>query len=153
MDFNIVLFEGTDSIKFGMTSKEIQQVLGKVPKLFRKSEFDRDMTEDYPDVCHVYYDGDSCVAFEFYEPSRVFFNGESILGKTQEDAKNLFSRLSGYSDDSGAGFSAYDGDFSCCLETVGDNEYETVAAVWISRKGYFAEQSVYLAKCYADKYS
>lgn len=56
MNFNIILFKGTESIKFGMRHNEVRAILGKEPILFKKSEFDIYMTECYTDICHVYYE-------------------------------------------------------------------------------------------------
>ena len=152
MDFNIILFEGTDSVKFGMTHEEIQAILGVQPELFKKNEFDLHMTENYRNICHVFYDTSGCVAFEFYAPSQVFFNGVQLMGEQRIAVEPLFHNLKGYesdanTDDGLMGLSVYNRDFSLY---VLDGHVESV---YICRKGYFAEQFEYYKKKYAEKFN
>lgn len=145
MNFNIVLFEGTDSIKFGMTHEEIKTILGKEPLLFKKDEFDLYMTEDYNDICHVYYDSLHSMAFEFFEPSQVFYGIIQLLGQKRKDIEDLFSGLEDYEKKSDS-LNAFGGDFSVW------GQDERIESVYISRKGYSEEQRAFYEKAYADKY-
>ena len=145
LNFNIVLFEGTDSIKFGMTHEEIRAILGIEPHLFKKGEFDLDMTEAYKDICHVFYEGSVCVAFEFYTPSQVFYDNTQLMGQERKSFESLFSKLEGYKWKTDS-LNAFDGDFSIW------GRFEYVESVYINRKGYFAEGYEYYRKKYAEKY-
>lgn len=142
MNFHIILFEGTDSIKFGMTHDEIQKLLGKKPTLFKKTIHDLHMTEDYSDVCHVYYDGVYSVAFEFYSPSQVFFNDIALIGKNRTEIEPLFMETEGYTNDT-EGFRIHGGDVGFYAPNG------IIESVYLSRKGYYEEELAYYTKLYS----
>jgi len=146
LTFNIVLFEGTDSIKFRMTHGEVKAVLGQEPQLFKKGEFALYMTEDYRDVCHVYYEDSVCAAFEFYTPSQVFYGGTQLLGQERGSLEGLFCGLDGFEKKSDS-LTAFGGDFAVW------GRFDHVESVYISRRGYSAEQCAYYEKKYAEKYN
>jgi hypothetical protein len=141
-----MLFEGTDSIKFGMTHEEIQAILGKEPQLFRKGEFALYMTEDYANICHVYYEEQYSVAFEFFIPSQVFYNNIQLLDCELKELKNIFSNLENYECDSDR-LSAFCGDFSVWGRS------DRVESVYISRQGYSTAQQEYYSKKIKEKYN
>ncbi|MCX7749465.1 MAG: hypothetical protein N2645_21615 [Clostridia bacterium] len=142
MKFNLILFEGTDSIKFGMTSEEIQAILKIKPKKFKKSDVDLCETEDYLNICHVYYEVGKngmliCAGFEFYKPSQVFLNNVQLIGTQRKDIEDLFNTE----------FSDYVNDVSGVTSKQNDISFyapkKTITSVYIARKGYFNEQEEY----------
>lgn len=152
MDFNLLLFEGTDIIKFGMSSEEIQSILKIKPVLFKKLEFDLYDTEDYNGICHVYYEtGKSgavtCAAVEFFKPSQVFLDSIRLIGEKKEKIRDLFNAKfeDCVSDSSGAGSKKFDIAFY--------SPGKTVESVYIARKGYRSEQEEFYNKMFAEKYS
>ena len=77
MNFNLIFFEETDIIKFGMTSEEIQTILKVKPIAFGRSEFNLNDTESYENICNVSYEETEagrliCSEIEFLKPSKVF---------------------------------------------------------------------------------
>lgn len=145
MNFCITLFEGTDTIIFGMTREEVRAILGKEPELFKKSKFDLHMTENYSDICHVYYDNSSCVAFEFFAPSQVFYNNTQLIGQERKNVDALFCNLEGYESNSD-GISVFNNDFSVFAP------FNHIESVYISRKGYSQEQYDFYTKAYEEEY-
>ncbi|HEY9063329.1 MAG TPA: hypothetical protein VIO64_22950 [Pseudobacteroides sp.] len=134
MEFKIILFEGTDSIKFGMTSKEIQSILKVTPTLFKKTTMDLYETEDYSNICHVYYEkGGKCAAFEFMKPSKVFLDNIQLIGEQAEKIEAIFEQ-----------FEDLQGDTMCFRSPKNDigiyAPEGVVESVFIARKGYTLEQ-------------
>jgi hypothetical protein len=152
MDFKLLLFQGTDIIKFGMSSIEIQSILKIKPVLFKKSEFDLYDTEDYNGICHVYYETGKngtliCAAVEFFKPSQVFLDSIQLIGERKEKIQDLFNTKfeDCVSDTSGAGSKKFDIAFY--------SPRKTVESVFIARKGYCFEQEEFYKKMFAEKYS
>lgn len=152
MDFNLHLFEGTDTIKFGMSSEEIQSILKTKPGLFKKSEFDLYETEDYSEICHVYYEAGKngtliCAAFELFKPSQVFLDSIQLIGNRKEKILDLFNSKfeDCVSDTSGSSSKKYDIAFY--------SPKKTIESVFISRKGYRCEQEEFYKKMFDEKYA
>lgn len=135
MNFNLLLHEGTESIKFGMTEQEIQSILNTKPIRFKKTVASLYDTEDYRGICHVYYEKEEdgrlvCSAIEFFKPSKVFLDNIQLMGEQKEKAKNLF-------------ISKFDdciSDVSGCKSMKHDIAFyapkRTVESVFLARKEY-----------------
>ena len=149
MEFRLIIWEGTENIKFGMTSEEIQSLVGIKPTLFKKSASDLYDTEDYQGMFHVYYEMKDnqlvCAGIEFFKPSKVFLDGVQLLGKTKVDIEGLFKeKFEDYSSDS-----------------TGSNEYcigfysprPRVETIFIARKGYYKEQEEDYKSIPVEQYS
>lgn len=145
MLFNIFLFEGTDKIKFGMTREEVKAVLGKEPHLFKKSKFDSYLTEDYRDICHVFYNESGCVAFEFFSPSQIFYNDTQLIEQERGNIERLFCGMEGYESVSD-NFSVFNGDLGFYVP------FGKIESVYLSRKGYSAEQYEFYKRKLDEKY-
>ncbi|HHZ02211.1 MAG TPA: hypothetical protein GX396_04645 [Tissierellia bacterium] len=92
MNFTLLPFEGTDSIKLGMTSSEIKSILEDSPEHVNKSSWNNDM--DQFDFVQVEYNADNkSISFEFYSPANVFFNNFQIIEADYFEVKMLFETL------------------------------------------------------------
>ncbi|RCX11160.1 hypothetical protein DFR58_12736 [Anaerobacterium chartisolvens] len=152
MEFKLMLFKGTDSIKFGMTSLEIQVLLNTAPILFKKTEFDIYETEEYNEICHVFYERGQnnslvCAAFEFFRPSQVFLEGIPLIGEKTHKAEDLFKTMFDdcISDSSGSSSKKYGISFY--------SSDKKVESVYVARKGYCTEQEEYYKEAFDEKYS
>lgn len=150
MKFNLRINEGTDLIKFGMTSEEIQSILKIKPDLFKKTEFDIYDTEDYR-FCHVFYEAESnkklvCAAIEFFKPSQVFLDNMQLIGAKKETGEDLFKTKfeDCVTDTSNTSSKKYDIAFYAPRKTI--------SSVFIARKGYNTEQEAFYNKAFHDKY-
>lgn len=85
--FNLIPFEGTDSIKFGMTSKELTNIIKINPKPWETIDDFEFMTADYDK------EGKS-IAFQFVDPDncQVYFNNISLLGEPYRKIRELFRK-------------------------------------------------------------
>ncbi len=151
MEFKLMLFKGTDSIKFGMTSLEIQALLKTAPVLFKKTEFDIYETEEYDEICHVFYERGQnnslvCAAIEFFGSSQVFLEGIRLIGEKRHKAEDLFKAMFDdcISDSSGSSSKKYGISFY--------SPDKTVESVYVARKGYCTEQEEYYKKAFDEKY-
>ncbi|MDP4180537.1 MAG: hypothetical protein Q8942_05530 [Bacillota bacterium] len=132
--FKIILFEGTDSIKFGMTSEEIQLILLKKPKIFKKIFYIPYDTENY-DICHVYYEPNEegklvCGAIEFMPEAEVYINDIKLLGMGNKTAFKIFKDIF---PDSEQNVDTYRSAKSCISLFSFKHK---VSTIYITRKGY-----------------
>jgi hypothetical protein len=155
MDFNLILFEGTDLIKFGMTSEEIQSILKVKPTLFKKSVVDLYDTEDYHSTCHVYYESGEngklvCAEIEILNPSKVFLDNIQLMGEPRKKVEGLFkSKFEDYSTTDDRSNKYEIGFFAPVLP----RKISIVESVAIARKGYGEQQRKFYEKAYAEKYA
>ncbi|HOV27725.1 MAG TPA: hypothetical protein PK566_15380 [Pseudobacteroides sp.] len=137
--FHITLFEGTDSIKFGMTSEEIQDILKIKPTYFKQSQVDLFETEDYYRTCHISYtlenDKLTCAAIAFLPSTEVFLDNYQIMGKHLKKVEPFFKeRFDDYTGDGYGGLAIKHG------ITFSTNTPKKVNWVYIFKKGYWEEQ-------------
>ncbi len=152
MEFNLKIFEGTDVIKFGMTSKEIQSILKITPTLFKKSEVDLHDTEDYRNICHVSYEVGNegiliCSAIEFFKQSEVFLNNVQLLGKQREEIEELFKSIFDDCEVDFGGMGSPKNDIRLYAPILPHTKI--VQSVYIARKGYCAEQKEFYEKAFS----
>lgn len=144
MNFNLVLFQGTDIIKFGMTSSEIRNILKVEPTLFKKLNISLFDTEAYDNICHVYYEKQNneivCSAFEFLMPSKVFLDDVQLMRAPRKDIEKLFKNKFDDCEIDSSGISSFKGDFGVYFNKG------RVESVYISRKGYRLEEKEFYEK-------
>lgn len=129
MRFNIILFEGTDIIKFGMSSQEVQSLLEARPTFFKKAEYIPEV-EDYGGKCHVYYDADGkCEAIELFPPSEVYYENASLMGESRSMIKEFFSMFEDNIENTSV-IGLKNSEFSVYIPDT------TVESVYLARKGY-----------------
>lgn len=155
MKFNIVPNEGTDILKFGMTSQQIRNILQIEPKLFRKSEFDLIDTEDYQSMLQIAYELGKdgiliAVEIEFSKPSEVFLDNFQLIGQQRDKCESfLKSKLEDVVSDA-AGFTSMNHGISIWAPILPDKDI--VQAVCVFRRQYREKQSEYLKNEYKKKY-
>ena len=90
MDYTICPFEGLGSIRFGMTPKQVHEVVGEPEGTFMKSKDSKFPTDDYFNLgFHVYYDESNlCNAVEIFSP----YGQEDPLG-LDYIAENSYAQL------------------------------------------------------------
>ncbi len=149
--FNLILHEGTDSIKFGMTSEEIKSILDIQPELFKKTVVDIYDTEDYYRTCHVYYEMSKnntlvCCAIEFLKYVDVYLDGVKLMKSLKENIMQLFKdRFEDFEDDGCGGHSLKYGISFFAPK-------KSVESVYISREGYDIERSKFFNKAFDEYY-
>ena len=148
MNFNLIIHEGTDTIKFGMTIEEIQSILKIKPKLFR-DKFSLYDYESYEGICCVYYEKIEnklvAASFEIIKPSKVYLNGVQVIGLKENKAIELFNeQFDDFVFDSPYGTSdKYD-----VLIGFHNSKLHTVN---IARKGHMIEEDKRLDKAYKEE--
>lgn len=152
MKFDLLVFKGTDSIKFGMTSQEVQSILKITPTLFKKSEVDLFDTEDYKNTCHVTYEDDGSgilksVAFEFFKNSEVYFNNVQLLGKQREEIEELFKNIFKDCTIDCGGISSPENELFLYAPVLPHEKI--IQSVYIARKGYYEESKVFYEKAFS----
>lgn len=93
MNFTLIPFEGTDRIKLGMTSSEIQSMLQSSPEHQSKSEWALYDKDYFGFVSVEYNDDQKSISFEFSSPAKVFFQDIQLIGENYHDIENLFKTL------------------------------------------------------------
>lgn len=101
MGFMLKPLESVGNIKFGMATKEIQGILGKVPTKFIKAGITN--VDDFG-FCHVFYDNiGTCVAVELFSPSKVIIDDLQLMGRQHSQVESYFLTRDDIVD-TGAGF-------------------------------------------------
>ncbi len=151
MEFKLILFEGTDSIKFGMAREEIQSILKVTPDLVR-SDVDIYDAELYPSICKVFYELNKngvlvCAEIEFFKPTKVFLDGIQLMNKPIKEIEEWFKNK--FED---ATNEIMTGLMSAKYEirlTVSDSS--KIESVDLSRQGYQEQQKEFYEKAYDAK--
>lgn len=152
MEFNLILFEGTDSIKFGMTREEIQSILKVEPSLDKSilGIYDIDY---YPKICKVFYELNKegtlvCGEIEFFKPTKVFLDGIPLMGKPIKEVEGLFkSRFEDTTNEIITGLMSEKYEIGVGIS----DSTKKVDSVSLSRQGYRKQRSELLEKAYAAK--
>lgn len=151
MIFRLNLFEGTDSIKFGTTRKEIKKILRVQPTLFKASEFDTIDSEKYDKFCHVHYEqGDGglvAAAFHFFEPSKVFLLGVQCIGLSKDSMNKFFIENFKDAEFSIAGCMSKESELVITFTWDGK-----VQSVFFARKGYGEFLDRFRRKAFEEAY-
>ena len=93
MEHVINPFSGSDMVKLGMSSEEIQSIMGVEPERILKSQFDTELSDFYDEMIVYYDDSKTSYMIDFTEPGVVLFNGISIIGKPIAEVETMFRRL------------------------------------------------------------
>ncbi len=152
MEFNLKIFEGTDTIRFGMTREEIQSILKIEPSLLKSvlGIYDIDY---YPKICKVFYELNKegtlvCGEIEFFKPTKVFLDGIPLMGKPISEVEVLFkSRFEDTTNDIISGLMSEKYEIGVGIS----DSTKKVDSIALSRKGYRKQQSELLQKAYEDK--
>lgn len=86
-------FIGSDDIKLGISTEEIQSIMGVEPKRVLKTEYDLGPIDHYDEIIVYYDDSKTCYMIDFTEPGEVLFNGTSIIGKPMKEIEAIFKDL------------------------------------------------------------
>ncbi len=139
-NFHITLLQGTDSIKFGMTNKEVQSLMNIQPQSLH-SIIDAVKIEYYSPFCKIFYLAQKgnyiCSEIEFYSKAQVFLNEIALMGQPEQKIIELFQqRFADYSFDNIKGHRSekYQIGFG-----VSDKKPYVVDSVCIARAGYHKE--------------
>ena len=90
--FKIKIFEGTDTIKIGMTSQEISGIVGEMPEKTPKGEGER--LADMYDFGFICYDkSGKCEAIEFFDTAQVEWNGGDLMKKSTKEVMAMLKEL------------------------------------------------------------
>ena len=80
-------------VRFGMKKQDVQNILGKKYRSFRKSIFSKSSTDAYTDY-HVYDTQDGCLeAVEIFGNIEVWFNGRKLFPGTVAEARKVLPDL------------------------------------------------------------
>ncbi len=140
MNYEILPYEGTTTLKLGMSSREIQEVIGcELKRKFKKFEDDKYDTERYEDFFVYYKDPGACEAFEFFHPAKVFFMQKDLLDIPFEEAKALFVALDNDIKYNGVGLISLKCGIAIYAPDAAENPEKKSEGVLVFEKGYYGE--------------
>lgn len=93
MIYTIIPMQGTEKIKLGMTSKEIQDLLLTTPKRLKKTKWRKNNIDDFGFLQVEYDDKEISKAIQFFEPSTVYFDNKLLLNKSYNEVKQYFEKI------------------------------------------------------------
>ncbi len=137
MEFIINPYVGAGKILLGMSSQEIQDILSFKPERFKKSE-DDDCDTDAFEWCHVYYKKPGvCEAIEFFEPAKVIFMGQNLIGRPFIDLKKLFGELDESIELDESGLTSYKYGIGIYAPSAKNKPSDPVEGAIVFEKGYY----------------
>ncbi len=81
--------QGFENVTFGMSRKEVRNILGNPTNEFRKSKYSKTLADDYL-VYHTFYNSkDELEAVEIFEGIEVSINGVVVFPQPIEIIKSL----------------------------------------------------------------
>lgn len=132
----IIPYLGTEQIKFGMTSKEIQSVLGELKDSFYKNQGDAFKTDEFQDLFVYYKAPGVCEAIEFYGNADLIFNNISFFCSTYRQLKEIFLDLDDALEVDIDGFTSYKYGLGV-YAPYADEEGGDIESVIIFEKNYY----------------
>jgi len=93
MEFKITSFKGAGNLHLGMTSSEIEKIVGIAPKKFKKYIFDKFDTDAYEGFFVYFKEPGIAEAIEFNNKSTILFNEENLFGKSFGELKEYFQSI------------------------------------------------------------
>lgn len=89
----IKTYEGFNDLRFGMSSKEIEEILKQPPRKFYKNKDDKHATDAYDDF-FVYYDPKGkCEAVEFNNGAELFLDTVSLFQKNYHEIEQMIKQM------------------------------------------------------------
>ncbi|MBE6068548.1 MAG: hypothetical protein E7211_12770 [Clostridium lundense] len=137
MKFEINPYIGAGDILLGMTSEQIQNIIGIVPTKFKKVDTSKMYTDAY-EWFHVYYnDKGKCEAIEIFEPSMPVFKGQYLINRPFIEVKKYFDTIDDSIEINDAGFTSFKYGISIYAPFAEDEPFEPVESISIFEYGYF----------------
>ncbi|MGL5615029.1 MAG: hypothetical protein ACRDD2_02195 [Sarcina sp.] len=85
----IIIYQGTENFKLGIKRISFRNFIRRNPIEFKKTIWSTSSSEDYGDFHLFYNDEDLSEAVEFFQDSKIYLDGENLIGKTREEIRNL----------------------------------------------------------------
>lgn len=137
MKFEIKTYMGVGNILLGMTSEQIQNIMGIIPTKFKKIQTSKMYTDAY-EWFHVYYnDKGKCEAIEIFEPSIPVFNGQYLINRPFIEVKNYFDTIDDSIETNDAGFTSLKYGIGIYAPYAEDEPDEPIEGVIIFEHGYY----------------
>lgn len=137
MEFKINPYVGAEPILLGMTSEQIESIIGVKARKFKKSPYSETLTDAF-ECFHVYYKSNGqCEAVEFFEPANLVFNGVYLIGKPYSEVESLFKSIDNATETDGSGLTSYQFGVGVYAPFAGKEPNEPVEGVIIFEKGYY----------------
>ena len=137
MEFLIEPYIGVGAVELGMKQKDIQEVLNKEPRRFKKFQDDEYETEAY-EFFYVYYKNPGiCEAIELFNPAKVKFNNIFLLELPYKDIKDYFLEIDKDVEIEETGLTSYKYGISIYAPYALKEPFEKAEGVMVFEKGYY----------------
>jgi hypothetical protein len=137
MKFKVNPYIGAEPIIFGMTSDQIESVIGVKARKFKKSPYSETLTDAF-EYFHVYYKSNGeCEAIEFFQFADLVFNGDYLIGKPYQEVESLFKSIDNRIEINDCGFTSYKFGIGIYAPFSEEEPNEPVEGVIVFEKGYY----------------
>lgn len=134
MIFKLIPLEGTDIIKLGMSSLELQSKTGMNCFRLKKTKWRMFETEQFDCFQTEYDENNICISLQFFDPARVYLGEYQLIGRDYLEVEQLFKSIDSeliYED--GCGFVSR----KLQIGIFADGEPLKVEAVLVAKKDYY----------------
>lgn len=145
MHFDIKPYAGVGPIEFGMTSDEVESLLGKSIASFKRNKEDVFETEEFnveENDLFIYYDDEKKVnAVEFALPAKIYFNGGSLYEKKFLQIKEIIKKQDKKTEDDIYSVTSYEFGIGVYCPDADEDKSAFPESVIVFKKGYYDNAS------------
>lgn len=140
MVLDVLSYRGLGPIQFGMSRKDVRNLLGEN---YRASTMsfggETDISDHFMfEGILIFYDKDDrCIAIQVYEPSQVTMNGHVLVGIAFDEVRDWFAQLDPDFQDEDTGLMSKKFGISLFTEDARRCPHEKVLHVFAFNRGYF----------------
>lgn len=80
-------------LKLGMTSEEIELIMGITPTKFKRVPTQKYDADKYPEFFVYYKKGGGCQAIEFFSPAEIIFQNKNLFQLSFKENKDFFQEI------------------------------------------------------------
>ena len=137
MEFKINPYVGAGTVLLGMTSEQIQNEMGVLPRKFKKIKDDEMYTDAFDGFFVYYKENGKCEAVEFFKPSDPIFQEQHLINIPFIEVKNYFDTIDDSIEMNDAGFTSLKYGIGIYAPYAEDEPFEPVESVIIFEHGYY----------------
>lgn len=137
MILNIKPFEGVGDLKLGMTSDDIERIMGVKPNRFKKVIYDEFLTDQYETFFVYYKPPGFAEAFEFNNLAELLFNDKKLFAMSYSDLCDYIQNIDKNVELDSTGLTSYKYGIGIYAPYAETQPYQKPESIIVFEKGYY----------------